>query len=399
MKRRDFLKISGLTSASLLVPEFVKAGNLFTPGYSDNILVVIQLSGGNDGLNTVVPFNNDVYQKSRPSLALQKSDVITVGDQLGFHSNLKGLADLFEDGILSVVNNVGYPNPNRSHFRSMDIWHSGSSSDTYIKSGWIGRYLDSSCSSENCRPIRSIELNEALSLALKGDQNSGLAVKDPETFYKSSNEAFFQSLAINNVHTEHEDLAYLRKTFIDAKSSAQYIFEKASVKSYDHPYPNEDFGQKLKTIASLIKAGSETKVYYVSLSGFDTHAFQPNIQGSLLKKYDNAVSSFVSDLKKSGHMNRTCIFTFSEFGRRVSQNASRGTDHGTANNVFIISERNKSKGFSGGTPDLDNLDENGDIIFKTDFRQIYSALLEQWLGAKPDRILPKDLAKLDLFSS
>lgn len=398
MNRRNFLKISGLGSASLLLPQFIRSSYGQISSNIENILVVIQLSGGNDGLNTIIPFNQDLYYKLRPSVAIAKKDMIIVNDHVAFHPNLKNISSLFEDGYVSVLNNVGYPNPNRSHFRAMDIWHSASSSNEYLPNGWIGRYLDSTCRTGDCQSLNGIELNESLSLAMKGNIVSGLAIKNPDSFYLTAQEPFFKSLALQRSSNEHAELNYLRKTFVQATESAQYIYDKAQVKSYDHPYPDEDFAKRLKIIASLIKAESQTKIYYISMSGFDTHAFQTNIHDKLMKKYDAAVGAFVSDLKKSGHFNRTSIFTFSEFGRRVAQNASRGTDHGTANNVFIISQKLRQKGFIGSMPDLSQLDETGDILYQIDFRQIYASLLIQWLKAEADKIIPKNMNPLSIFT-
>lgn len=361
---------------------------------SGKILVVVQLSGGNDGLNTVVPFRNDIYYQSRPMLAIPAGEVLKVSDNLGFNPKMAGLQALYDEGLVSVINSVGYPNPDRSHFRSMDIWHTASDSDQYLSTGWLGRYLDSNC--QSCAdPYHALEVDDHLSLALKGQTRNGFAMSNPRQLKRATDNRFLQSLTDHD-HAE-ENVAYLYKTMIDTQSSADYLYQQSTVYQSKVEYPPSPFGQDLKQIAELITADTDTQIYYVSLTGFDTHANQRNQQERLLQQYAAGMQAFVTDLRRNNLLDDTLIMTFSEFGRRVKQNASRGTDHGTANNLFLIGGQLNKPGFFNDAPDLSTLD-NGDLIYQVDFRHIYAAILEDWLEAEPTGILPRRFEKLRLVS-
>jgi len=385
MKRRDFLKSSGLASTSLLIPSFLSdfSFNKLFSSRTGKVLVVVQLSGGNDGLNTIVPFRNDIYYKSRPTLAINDSEVLRVSDELGFNPALASLRDLYDDGNLTIINSVGYPNPDRSHFRSMDIWHTASDSDEYLSTGWLGRYLDSNCP----HPYHGLEVSDSLSLAMKGAEQNGFAMSNPNQLRKTAGNRFLQAVA---EHTDHdhleENVAYLYKTMIDTQQSAKYLYDQSQVHRSRVEYPRNPFGQDLKQIAELITADTDTKIYYVSLSGFDTHANQKNQQERLLRAYADGMKAFVTDLKQNGLLDDVLIMTFSEFGRRVEQNASNGTDHGTANNLFLMGGNLQKPGFYNAAPNLRTLDE-GDLIYEIDFRNIYATILEQWLEADAPKVL------------
>lgn len=396
--RRDFLKKSALaTAGTMLLPGFLKsleANPLLLPE-GRKILVVIQLSGGNDGLNTIVPYNNDLYYKLRPQLALSKASILRASDELGFHPALVKLNELYDKGYLAVINNVGYPNPDRSHFRSMDIWHTASDSDQYLNTGWIGRYLDSSC--KNCNIAHeAVEIDDMLSLALKGENIKGMAVKNPRKLYQVLHNNYFQKISKNPADAAEPSLNYLYKTLAEATSSAGYIYDKSNVYKSDSAYPDYAFAGQLKTVAELINSGLSTKVYYVSLSGFDTHVRQQPEHERLLKIYAESVSAFVNDLEKNNRFQDVLVMTFSEFGRRVSQNASGGTDHGTANNLFVMGKNLKQKGFISGTPDLSRLDQ-GDLIHEVDFRSVYATVLNKWLDTNSSSILNGQFKTLDFI--
>ncbi|HMV09182.1 MAG TPA: DUF1501 domain-containing protein [Cyclobacteriaceae bacterium] len=396
--RREFLKKSALaTAGTMLLPGFLKsleANPLLIPE-GQKILVVIQLSGGNDGLNTIVPYNNDLYYKLRPQLALSKGSVLRASDELGFHPALAKLNELYDKGYLTVINNVGYPNPDRSHFRSMDIWHTASDSDEYLNTGWIGRYLDSSC--KNCNIAhQAVEIDDMLSLALKGENIKGIAVKNPRKLYQVLHNNYFQKISKNPTDATEPSLNYLYKTLAEATSSADYIYDKSTVYKSDATYPDYAFAGQLKTVAELINSGLSTKVYYVSLSGFDTHVRQQPEHDRLLKIYAESVSAFVNDLEKNNRFQDVLVMTFSEFGRRVSQNASGGTDHGTANNLFVIGKNLKQKGFISGTPDLSRLDQ-GDLIHEVDFRSVYATVLNKWLDTNSSSVLSGQFKMLDFI--
>ncbi|RCS28462.1 DUF1501 domain-containing protein [Polaribacter sp. WD7] len=394
MKRRDFLKQSTLASSMFFVPQFLKAFELGTnTTFSNKKVVIIQLKGGNDGLNTVVPFENDIYHNARKTIALQKSEIIKIADGVGLHPSLAPLRNLYDKGFVSIINNVGYPNPNLSHFRSTDIWQTASASNEYLQNGWIGRFLDHT----KAESYNAIEVDESLSLMLKGKHQNGLAITNPKMFYSSLREPFFNKIVNNyqDPHLNEHNLGYLYATMIEAKSSSKYIFEKTKTKSQTATtYPKNILGKQMKTIADFVKSGLETQVYYAGLSGFDTHANQQNQQSNLLKIYAETMEAFVNDLEKNNVFDDVLILTFSEFGRRVHQNQSFGTDHGAANNVFVIGKHLKKNGLYNNLPNLAQLDKTGNIQYEIDFREIYATILDKWLQVDGRAILNKSFSKL-----
>ena len=386
-KRKQFIQIGSLATASLMVPKFLKAFESparVMPG--NKVVVVLQLSGGNDGLNTVIPYRNDLYYKARPRLGILRDKALSLTDETGLHPALTAFKELYDDGSLSILNNVGYPNPDRSHFRSMDIWHTASQSTEYWSQGWVGRYLDAQC--KGCdKPTQAIELDDVLSLALKGENIKGIAVKDPRRLYGTANEKFFREVMKNHKDEAGEQpVDYLYKTMAETLSSADYIFQQSRLHPSNADYPKTDLGNSLKTIASLIFSEINTKVYYVSLGSFDTHINQEAQQQRLFTEMNDAVKSFVKDLKEQHRFEDVLLFTFSEFGRRVEQNASGGTDHGTANNMFLVSGGLKKKGVLNAMPDLANLNE-GDLKYNVDFKNVYATILNKWLQADDAGIL------------
>lgn len=360
----------------------------------NKVVVVIQFSGGNDGLNTVIPVRNDIYYRERPKLGIAKDAALSLTDEVGLNPALQAFKGLYDDGSLAIMNSVGYPNPDRSHFRSMDIWHSASESNEYVNTGWLGRYLDAQC--KGCdKPTQAMELDDVLSLVLKGEENKGLAFKDPKKLYNTSNGRFLKD--VNSDHKNGEEtIDYLYKTMSATLSSADYIYQQSKVHPTSQTYPNTNLGKDLKTIASLIFSDINTKVYYVSLGSFDTHVNQDNQQKRLFTELNDAVQAFTTDLKSNGRFNDVLMMTFSEFGRRVSQNASNGTDHGTANNMFFISGGLKEKGVLNAMPDLSDLND-GDLKHKVDFKNVYATVLNKWLGADDKMILGSKYSHLNFI--
>ncbi len=406
MKRRDFIKQSAFTTAgTMLIPHFLKAYEAQAMGQvnppNGKILVVVQLSGGNDGLNTVIPFRNDIYYRERPSIAIKSDKVLPLTDEIGLHPAMGPLKALYDEGLLTVINNVGYPNPDRSHFRSMDIWQTASDSDKYLNTGWVGRYLDASCAGKEQQPFRTIEVDDTLSLALKGSELNGLAVLDPKKLFNQTRSGLVTGLNKNHGHHSHDDepepVAYLYKTLAETVSSAEYVYDKTKRSggpvSTPTTYPNHELGNRLRTVSQLIQSGVGTSVYYISVSGFDTHINQPGQQERLLGQYAEAVGAFMTDLKAAGRQNDVLLMTFSEFGRRVKQNASNGTDHGTANNVFLVGGGLPSRRVLNEAPNLTNLTD-GDLTYSIDFRQIYATLLRDYLGADDVAILGRKFESL-----
>lgn len=398
--RRDFIKHTGLATAGLMLPSFMQASIPFLPAdVRPRVLVVIQLTGGNDGLNCIVPMNNDLYYKARPNIGYKKEELIRLSDDIGMNTSLQGLADLFFNGDVVLVNNVGYPNPNRSHFRSMDIWQTASDENTYLQTGWVGRILDQQFNKGiNVMPHYAVEIDDSLSLALKGDNMSGFAVRNPEQLKNVNKNSFIDSVARSytaGTHIHH-NVDYLHKLLQDTTKSTDYIFEQSKKHTNQAIYPANAFSNQLKIIANLINAETNTSVYYVSLSGFDTHALQRSQQERQLKIYAEGLKAFVSDLKSTNRFKDTMIMTFSEFGRRVEENAGKGTDHGTANNVYLISGGLPRGGMINDMPDLAHL-INDDLVFQTDFRHIYSTILDKWLKVSSTDILGRDFKPMDFI--
>jgi uncharacterized protein (DUF1501 family) len=396
INRRSFIKTGAMAAAgTLMVPKFLQAlgnGNQLA-ATGQKIVVVIQLSGGNDGLNTIIPVRNDIYYRLRPKLGIARQNSLSLNDETGLNPNLPFFKELYDGGNLAILNNVGYPNPDRSHFRSMDIWHTASDSRSYLNTGWLGRYLDAQCA--GCpHPTQILELDDMLSLALKGEHFNGIASKDPRRLFTTSSQHYLQKL-VEHPH-EHEPVVdYLYKTLADTLHSADYLFKESRRKPSTATYPNTELGKSLQTIASLSFSEVNTRVYYVTLGSFDTHINQEAQQKRLFTELNDAVGAFVKDLKANGQFNNLLLFTFSEFGRRVNQNASGGTDHGTANNMFFISGALKKKGLINTMPDLADLDNN-DLKYAVDFRQVYQMVLKDWLQTDARQILGGEFAGLQI---
>ncbi len=385
LKRKDFIQIGSLATASMMMPKFLKAFEkpLMVPA-GNKVVVVIQFSGGNDGLNTVIPITNDIYYRERKTIGISKDVALGLTADAGLNPALLAFKGLYDEGNLGIMNSVGYPNPDRSHFRSMDIWQSASNATEYLNTGWIGRYLDAQCIGCD-KPTQGLEIDDTLSLALKGKDKKGLAFKDPRKLYSSSNEKFYKD--INAAHQGSEETVdYLYKTMSETLSSADYIYNQSKLRPTAASYPNTELGKNLKTISSLILSDINTKVYYLSLGSFDTHVAQEAQQKRLFTELNDAVKAFTDDLKKNNRFEDVLMMTFSEFGRRVTQNASNGTDHGTANNMFFISGGLKQKGLLNAMPDLTDLND-GDLKHKVDFKSVYATVLNKWLGTNDKTIL------------
>jgi len=404
--RREFLKKSfGLVAAASTVPTFLSrtAFALATPfdtARDNRILVVVQLGGGNDGLNTVIPFGHDAYYRSRPSLAVPKEKIVRINDELGLPPNLAALKNLYDSGKLAIVQGVGYPNPDRSHFRSMEIWQSGIAED-FESSGWIGRMFDHTCNNahlkEPCSPTLAVSVGETLNPALKANNPVGVALRDPEQFYRMT-QVYANSEVAGDGQTANaksdNPLDFLRRTAMNAELSADRI--RRSIRSVQNKtdYPADPFAQGLKLIAAMIAGNMDTRVYYISLTGFDTHANQAGVHERLLKILGEGLAAFQKDLEAFGQAERVLGLTFSEFGRRVAENGSRGTDHGQAAPMFVFGKPVKP-GVVGAHPSLENLND-GDLVFHTDFRQVYATMLEKWLGVDSAAILGQKFGLLSL---
>lgn len=368
----------------------------------DRVLVVVQLGGGNDGLNTVVPFGNNRYYDARPNIAIPEDDVLKFKDQrnkhadgIGLHPAMEPMMDLYNQGVVAMLQGVGYPNPNRSHFKSMDIWHTANVEGEGQGHGWIGRYFDNACKGQpEPEPNLCISIGSSAPLATQGKRIQPIAFEDPNLF-RWSGDQLHPDLAkaydrINRAGVvedvdEETPAAFLMRTALDAQVASDKIRD-AMKRSPQVSYPGTGLAESMKMIASMIQAGLSTRVYYADLGGFDTHAGQPYAHATRLREFAGAVKAFYQDLKKQGNEKRVLIMTFSEFGRRVKQNASQGTDHGTAAPMFLIGDMLKP-GIYGPHPSLEKLDDNGDLVHQIDFRSVYTTILRQWMKADAEAIL------------
>jgi uncharacterized protein (DUF1501 family) len=399
ISRRKFIQLGSLASASLMVPKFLK-GFQYSPAplatNGNKVLIVVQLSGGNDSLNMIIPYRNDIYYRSRPKIGIQRQDALELTDEVGVNPSLRALKGLYDNGNVAVLNGVGYPHPDRSHFRSMDIWQSGSTARDVVTTGWLGRYLDGAAASGAGHNARALEIDETLSLAMKGERQSALAVNDIARFHQAAANNYFKKIITHEDSHEAELASYLYRTLRETTSAADYIYDRSKIYTTTQTYPDTNIGKRMKTIGSLIISGSETQVYYVAHGSFDTHVDQSNRQGKLLEQLDGALDALVRDLKANGRMDDVLIMTFSEFGRRVAQNASNGTDHGTAGSMLLIGGGLKKAGIYNPIPDLADLDE-GDLKYSVDFKEVYATVLESWLQADSREILGKRYSNLGII--
>ena len=416
--RRLFLgKSLAFASAAATVPSFIQSSALGMPmpglGLSSipgvdegRILVIVQLGGGNDGLNTVVPVGHDDYYRVRPTIGIAKQNTLDLdrGRDVALHPAMEGIKSLYDDGLCALVQGTGYPNPNRSHFQSMDVWHTADTSGT--GAGWIGRYLDSECcgfgkgesgQEESETPSQpAIAIGRTAPLAMEGGRIKPVAFESADLFRWTGSEIHgslekpYEQLTMrgsSEESSEHPMADFLMKTALDAQVSSDLI-RKAVSKRPMTQFPATELGRQLQMVSSMIRAGLNTRVYYVSMGGFDTHAGQGNVNGShanLLRQFGDALRAFYTDLKRQENDGRVLTMCFSEFGRRVGQNASGGTDHGTAAPMFLFGPMVR-QGVIGDHPSLRDLD-NGDLKYKIDFRSVYAGILEDWLSADSNEIL------------
>ncbi|MGD0463602.1 MAG: DUF1501 domain-containing protein [Tepidisphaeraceae bacterium] len=376
-------------------------------GKDGKILVVVQLSGGNDGLSTVIPYGDDVYYRARGNISHPASQVLKIDNYVGLHPNLTALKSLYDNGDLAIVQGVGYPNPNRSHFRAMDIWQSAQPERQQPNSGWLGRYFDNTC--PGCDPRVGVAMGETLPLAMQGDKVLPLSFERPDSYryngrdrsdYLKLNHADLPPMGSTprkEITTSADQLDFLHRTAMDAQLSSEEILRLTRSHASSGTYPANEFGNGLKTVAAMIAGGLPTRVYYVSLSGFDTHAAQLQRHDALMKTLSDGLGAFWKDLKEQGNDSRVLMMTFSEFGRRVQQNASNGTDHGAAAPMFLLGSSIR-QGIVGGHPSLSDLDQ-GDLKYGVDFRSVYASVLQNWLQTPSKPILGDQFPLLPLVKA
>jgi uncharacterized protein (DUF1501 family) len=396
--RRQFLtrtlQGSSLVALGAVVPSFVaRTAQAAAPG-KDNILVVLEMTGGNDGLNTVIPYADDLYHKARPTLRRTRDQVIRLDDHVGLHSAMQGFRPLWEQGHLAVVQGVGYPNPQRSHFEAMDIWQSADPQRT-VRTGWLARTVTEMKNESGGVPILNIGA-KGLPLALTGTPGASAAVSvnDQHSFRlelsgtaveQKARRRLLEDLAGPAGKTGEDDLAsFVQRRQVQTLTAVENLRELLEGPNAV-PRRGGGLSQKLQLIAGLIARGFGTRIFYVSLDGFDTHADQGPAHNNLLADLAGSVAAFFGTLKASGNDGRVRLLTFSEFGRRVQENGSKGTDHGAASCLFVAGPSVKG-GVVGKHPSLADLDAD-DLKFHTDFRRVYSTLLDGWLGCDGKAVL------------
>jgi uncharacterized protein (DUF1501 family) len=391
-----FLAPSFITRTAMALdgPASVLGPVTLDPTKKNRILIVLQLSGGNDGINTLIPFTDPNYAKLRPTLGVATSDVLRLTDSVGLNPNLGKLKALYDQGKMAVVQGVGYPNPNRSHFRSMVIWHSARP-DTFERSGWLGRYVSAcQCAQDNALP--AISVGDQLNTLFWTDTTLVPAVASIGAFSfltdtKYKNDRNFQMQTLQNIYSQagnwsaYEGL--IRRGTLQALAGSDELQKVAATYQTSVKYPaNNGLANQLKMVAQVIAGNLGTRLFSVSMGGFDTHANQKVNQDRLLGQLGDAVDAFMQDLANMKRQDDVTIMTFSEFGRRVKQNGSNGTDHGTAEPMFIIGNSVQG-GLYGAYPSLSDLDNNGDLTFNADFRSVYAGILKDVVGADPTPIL------------
>ena len=394
--RRQLLRCASMIAMAPTVPAFLsRMVRAAQPNHNGRILVVIQLSGGNDGINTVVPFADEGYAKYRDKLRLSANELIKVNDHIGLHPGLRSAADLLEDGRLAIVQGVGYPNPNRSHDVSMAIWQTARFDPAEHKTfGWIGRAMDGRSARSDGAPDSILLGDENPPIALRGRRSTSISLAHLNDLKAKPGATFSTALPGD---ADHDLLAFTRRAALDAKSTAELIDEVAKKSASDaSAYPSTELAGRLKSIAQLVKADFLTPVYYAIQPGYDTHAAQLPTHARLLRELGSAIKAFHDDLQTAGLSDRVLTFCFSEFGRRVKENASLGTDHGTAGPVLIAGS-GVNPGPFGQPPSMTDL-EGGDLKMQTDFRQVYATILEDWLGVSSALALGNTFERLKLIS-
>nr|WP_315241326.1 DUF1501 domain-containing protein [uncultured Flavobacterium sp.] len=387
MNRRNFLTLTGtFTGGMLVLPSFLHAfGEQSNLVIGEQCLVFVQLNGGNDGLNTFIPYEDPLYYEYRTKIALNKDIVVGKNKGMAFHPALKDFAQMQQNGDLTVIQNVGYPEPVRSHFRSQEIWQTAADSNKYINEGWLGRYLDLQC--HDHQPTAGINLDSIDNLALKGLEPNAITVKDPDRFKVKSNKE-------NEKLSENPQLDFVRKIANSVVEGSDDIQNALKQSKTEISYPKTGLSKNLEWIARLVKGNLNSKVYYTSLGGFDTHDNQLSLHERKLTELNDALYSFYTDLKQAQLLQNVTIVVFSEFGRRVKDNGS-GTDHGTAAPMFVIGGNNKGT-ILGNNPNLADLD-NGDLKHQIDFRSVYASLLQQKMGFDYSKIGIKNSPVSGLF--
>ncbi|MGH2588069.1 MAG: DUF1501 domain-containing protein, partial [Dehalococcoidia bacterium] len=357
-------------------------------------LIVVEMAGGNDGINTLIPYADESYYQVRPQLAIQRQDALSISDSIALHPSMGALKELYDIGRLAVVQGVGYPNFDFSHFRAMEIYRSADTGP-YTGIGWLGRYLDSIVSQVSGQPFMALVAGQpGISPTMRGEVFQTPAVTNPQAYQLTTDPRYDGDRAnrlnaFNALNQTGEDnramLPILEETANTAYASSRELQELVSAYASSVEYPATGLGNSLKLMAQVVTADVGLQVGYVTIGGFDTHADQTEAQAALLQQVSGGVRAFLDDIEAHGMTDRVIVLAWSEFGRRVEENGSRGTDHGSAQPMFIAGSPIKG-GLYGGYPSLTDLD-NKNLKMTTDFRSVYATILESWLGADPAQIL------------
>jgi uncharacterized protein (DUF1501 family) len=383
------------TSFPLFLGKSVEAAAQTAHPDDDRVLVVVQLSGGNDGLSTVVPYADPAYGNARRTTRIPEREVLRLNDAIGLHPRLGPLKALHDDGHLTIVQGVSYPNPNRSHFESMDIWHGGGTDGSRGGTGWLGRAVDSLCQNKE-NPLLTINVGNDSPLALFGERHKPISVpKNGRPTLGRRRSLSKEPLRPSAGAAALKELDFLVRVTNDAEKSFKTI--RTAVQGYQPraDFPRNPLANDLRTVAAMIQAGLPTRVYYVALGGFDTHVNQRGRHDNLMQQLSSALGAFMNELEARKLLDRVLILTFTEFGRRVKENGNQGTDHGVAGPVFLLGNKLRA-GIHGEHPSLTEL-VGGDLTMRVDFRQVYASVLEDWLGTPSAPVLGQGFEKLPLI--
>jgi uncharacterized protein (DUF1501 family) len=407
LDRRQFLtrtlQGTSLLAAGTTVPQFLANTALAADAGKDTVLVVIEMTGGNDGLNTVIPHGDDLYHKARPTLHFTKQQVVRLNDYIGLHPAMRSFDQLLHKGWLGVVQGVGYPNPDRSHFESMDIWQSADIK-RQNNTGWIGRSVPDLQDRRGNVPVLQIGA-QRLPLALQGSPGGVVSINEQHPYRlelgdgarRKARQQLLEDLARPaETRGQGDLLQFVRRRQVQTYTTLDRLQEVLSApRQQTGSIPYTSLGQRLQLVGRLIERGFGTRVFYVSLDGFDTHSNQADTHQRLLQELADAITTFLNELERSGHAKRVLVMTFSEFGRRMQENGSKGTDHGAASCLFVAGPAVKA-GPVGTYPSLKDLD-SGDLRQNLDFRRLYATLLDDWLGCDSKIVLGGAFSHVELL--
>jgi len=400
--RRTFLRGAGALAAAGCLPHFplpplIRHAKQGLPRIGERplVLVMLELAGGNDGLNTVTPLNNDIYLRERGELAI--TDSLRLTDTTGLHPALGGMHRLYEEGDLAIIEGVGYPDPQRSHFVSRDIWHTADPAGRARDTGWLGRLADAHFA-ESGNPNAVLSLGTRVPYSCKAERCRAVAVSRPAAFRVLGDEKLVQTLdtavAADNVSDRARE--FLRRSYMDARRSSDAVRAAAADYQPSVSYPDSETADDLRLVAGLIAGDLDTRIFTLNMGGYDTHTKQATRQRKLLAELDGALSAFLADLDAHGLAEGVVVLVHSEFGRRVAANGSGGTDHGTAGPVFVAGSV-VNGGLHGAPLDLGDLDERGDVRFTTDFRSVYATVLEGGFGVAAEPLLGGSWSSLEFL--